>query len=116
MFDNDQHIKGHGSIRTKDISVSNFSKIKLENVSNVYVSTGESITVEFTTYENILKYMDAYVKNDELVLKFRNNIDVISDEEIKVVITMPELEKVTLNGVGNFYLDGPSRPEWRWKH
>jgi hypothetical protein len=103
MFENNHHIK------TEDISVKDFSKIKLENVANVYVTTGESISVEFTAYENILDYMDADVYNDELVLKFRHSIDVSSNEEIRVDITMPELEKVTLSGVGNFYIDGPKQ-------
>jgi hypothetical protein len=107
MFDNNHHIKGRGTIETKNIITDNFSKVKLENVANVNITTGETYSVEFTAYENILEYMDADVIGDELVLKYRHNIDVSSDEEIKIDITMPEIKKVTLNGVGNFYLSGP---------
>jgi hypothetical protein len=106
-FDTNHHIKGHGDIVTRDISVDHFSKIKLENAANVYITTGESTSVEFTTYENILEYMDADVIGDELVIKFRHNVDVSTDEEIRIDISMPEIEKITLNGVGNFYIHGP---------
>jgi hypothetical protein len=107
IFQNNRHIKGQGTIKTENISVGKFSKIKLENAANVYITTGEPASVEFTAYENILEYMDADVIGDELVIKFKNNIEVSTDEEIRIEITTPVIEKVTLNGVGNFYINGP---------
>jgi hypothetical protein len=109
LFDNDNRVTGRGDIETDKVFVNEFSSIDLENVSNVYVLTGKEQTVTFTAYENILPYMEADVVGDELVLRFNRNINVNSDEEIRVDITIPELEKVTLSGVGNFYLTGPTQ-------
>ena len=53
--------------------------------------------------------MDADVIGDELLLRFNKDISVNSDKEIRVDIMVPELEKVTLSGVGNFYLTGPQQ-------
>ena len=106
LFDNDRRITGIGEIKSKSVVVDNFVAIDLENVSNVYVETGVSRKVVFTAYQNILPYMDADVIGDELVLRFNKDINVNSDEEIRVDITIPELEKITLSGVGNFYLSG----------
>jgi len=108
-FDNGKRVTGNGEIQTESVAVADFSSIDLENVSNVYVETGPACKVVFTAYENILPYMEAKVIGDELVLKFNRDINVNSDEEIRVDITLPELEKITLSGVGNFYLDGPQQ-------
>lgn len=106
-FDNDRRITGRGDIESESIVVNDFTSIDLQNVSNVYVETGEECKVVFTAYENILPYMEADVLGDELILRFNRNINVNSDEEIRVDITLPELDKVTLSGVGNFYINGP---------
>ena len=108
-FDNNHHIRGHGIIKTKNISVGDFSKIELENVANVYITTDESVSVEITAYENILNYLEAKVTDGELELKTRDHYEVSSDKEIRVDITMPEINKVTLNGVGDFFINGPEQ-------
>jgi hypothetical protein len=108
-YDNDRKITGRGNIESESVVVDEFSSIDLENVSNVYVETGKDYKVVFTAYENILPYMDAVVIGDELFLRFAKDINVSSDEEIRVDVTLPELEKVTLSGVGNFYLNGPQQ-------
>ena len=109
LFNNDRRITGSGEIRSRSVVVDYFIAIDLENVSNVYVETGKARKVVFTAYENILPYMDADVIGDELILRFNKDINVNSDEEIRVDITVPELEKVTLSGVGNFILTGPQQ-------
>ncbi len=109
LFDNDHRVTGRGDIETESVYVNDFSSIDLQNVSNVYVETGKECKVVFTAYENILPYMEADVRGDELILRFNRNINVNSDEEIRVDITLPELDRVTLSGVGNFYISGPQQ-------
>ena len=109
LFDNDRRITGTGEIKSKSVVVEDFTAVDLENVSNVYIEVAKSRKVVFTAYENILPYMDAHVIGDELLLRFNKDISVNSDKEIRVDIMVPELEKVTLSGVGNFYLTGPQQ-------
>jgi hypothetical protein len=105
-FDNDRRVTGRGNIETESIVVDDFTAVDLQNVSNVYIETGSECKVVFTAYENILPYMEADVMGNELILRFNRDISVNSDEEIRVDITLPEIEKVTLSGVGNFYING----------
>ena len=109
MWEDNRRITGRGDIESESVVVNEFASIDLENVSNVYVETGKDYKVVFTAYENILPYMDAVVIGDELLLRFTEDINVNSDKEIRVDITLPELEKVTLSGVGNFHLTGPQQ-------
>ena len=107
IFDNDRRVTGFGDYESESVVVDDFDAIDLENVSNVYVTTGRDRKVVFTAYENILPYMEAVVIGDELVLRFNKNINVNSDKEICVDISVPSIDEVTLSGVGNFYLKGP---------
>lgn len=106
ILDSNERVTGTGEVKTQVLYVDDFDAIDLEGVANVYIETGKKQSVSFTAYENLLKYMKADVVGDELIIKFRDNISVNSDEEIRVDITLEELDKVTLSGVGNFYLSG----------
>jgi hypothetical protein len=106
FFDNNRRVTGRGDIESQSVVVDEFSSIDLEGVSNVYIETGSECKVVFTAYANILSYMVADVVGDQLILRFDRDISVNSDEEIRVDITLPELDKVTLSGVGNFYING----------
>ena len=106
---NTERITGQGEIKSRSVVVEKFSAINLEHVANVYVETGKERKVVFTAYENILPYMEARVIGDELILGFYKNITVNSDQEIRIDVTAPEIDEVILDGVGNFYLQGPSQ-------
>lgn len=106
LIDSNDRVTGSGEIQTQVLYVDDFNAIDLEGVANVYIETGKKQRVSFTAYENLLKYMKAEVVGDELILKIRDNISVNTDEEIRIDITLEALDKVTLSGVGNFYLNG----------
>jgi hypothetical protein len=107
VFDSNERVTGAGEIKTQELYLDDFAAVDLEGVANVYITTGKKQNVSFTAYENLLKYMKASVVGDELIIKFRDNISVNSVEEIRVDISLEEIEKITLSGVGNFYLTGP---------
>lgn len=107
ILNSNDRVTGTGEIKTQVLYVDDFVAIDLEGVANVYIVTGKKQSISFTAYENLLKYMKADVVGDELILKLRDNISVNSDEEIRIDITLEELNKATLSGVGNFYLSGP---------
>jgi hypothetical protein len=106
LLNANKRVTGTGEIKTQVLYVDDFNSIDLEGVANVYIVTGKKQSLSFTAYENLLKYMKADVVGDALIIKFRDNINVNSDEEIRVDISLEELKKIILSGVGNFYLSG----------
>jgi hypothetical protein len=109
MSGHGRRVTGSGEIRSDEVYVDDFTSIDLQNVSNVYVEIGEEPKVVFTAYENILPLMEADVVGHELVLRYNRDVNVNCDKNPRVDITVPALEKVTLNGVGNFNLNGPEQ-------
>jgi len=108
FWDSDnKRITGDGEIKELTVDLPDFEFVDLEGVANVYIETGYDQHVTMEAYENILSYMVAEVVGDELVIRFKENLSVNSDEEIRVDISMPSLSGVNLSGVGNFYISGP---------
>ncbi len=105
--DDSKRITGDGEIKELTVDLPDFEFVDLEGVANVYIETGHDQHVTMKAYENILSYMIAEVVGDELVIRFKENLSVNSDEEIRVDISMPSLSGVKLSGVGNFYISGP---------
>ncbi|MGD2033911.1 MAG: DUF2807 domain-containing protein [Bacteroidales bacterium] len=106
-FDDNKRVTGQGEVKRTELDLPGFESVDLEGVANVYISTGLDQRVSIEAYENILPYLGLSVIGDELIIRFKENISVNSDEEIRVDISVPVMKKVTLSGVGNFYLDGP---------
>lgn len=107
-WENDnRRITGNGYVKELTFDVDDFESVDLEGVANVYIETGLDQQVTIEAYENILTYIIVEVVGDELIIRFKDNLSVNSDEEIRVDISMPEIQDVTLSGVGNFYLSGP---------
>ncbi len=107
-WENDnRRITGNGYVKELTFDVAEFEIVDLEGVANVYIETGLDQQVSIEAYENILTYIVVEVVGDELIIRFKENLSVNSDEEIRVDISMPEIKGVTLSGVGNFYLSGP---------
>jgi hypothetical protein len=108
-IEDNNRIVGTGPVITGNIVTAPFTSLDLEGVANVYIETGREQSITFTAYKNILAHMEGRVAGDRLIVRFTDDVRVSSDKEIRVDITIPEMNKVTLSGVGNFYLKGPTQ-------
>lgn len=104
---NKDKIVGTGDVVSKDIVVSSFNSIIIEGVTNVYATIGDIQTVVYKAQQEILDIMTWSVTNQTLTISMDNNDrEIETDEEISAEITIPEIESIALNGVGNYSLSG----------
>ncbi len=106
-FEENRRVTGSGEVVAEEIEVDLFEAIDLEGVANVYIETGKPQKVTLTAYENILKYVEVKVVGDELLIRLKEDVSLNTDEEIRLDIFVPDIEDITLSGVGNFYVKGP---------
>jgi hypothetical protein len=102
-----KEIKGDGKLVTKTITVSDFSKVKIEVPVKVNYSQGKSAgNLEFTTDSNLWEYYDIYTKNDVLYIKlkdeFRNNTRIKATKSL-ITISSEELDKIEIIGSGDIH-------------
>jgi len=104
-------VTGTGDIVSKTVDISSFNSIKLVGTANVYISTGDTQKVVLKAQQEILDVMTYEVSNEELTLSFEKDVSIHTSKEIKVEITIPEIDKITLVGTGNFELSGEKQDE-----
>jgi hypothetical protein len=92
-------IDGSGKVVSETRTVEKFNGVELKNAANVYITQGETQEVKIEAEDNIIRYITTEVKNNELIIDCKENIN--SHEPVNVYITVKELCLLELSGSGN---------------
>ena len=115
-------VKGNGDIITKEISVRDYSAIKVGSTAMGYSDSwfslfsrggnpsyvfgytqGESASLRITIDENLYPYINVQVKNEELSISTENGTQ-LSPTRFKIEGTSKKLEKIQMSGCMDFVL------------
>ena len=91
---------GNGNVRTETRNVGNFSGIKTSGSIDLEISSGEAYSVTVEDDENILPLVITKVENGTLNVYYKSNTS-ISDDNAKVYIKAPSLDKIVSSGSAN---------------
>ncbi|MCK5456216.1 MAG: DUF2807 domain-containing protein [Melioribacteraceae bacterium] len=89
-------VEGDGNLIEKEFSVDEFSKVDASHAFVVEVTVGDETSVKIETDENLMKYVEVYVKNNTLYLNVENNVNI--QGKMKAIISTPSLNRVDLSG------------------
>ncbi len=89
-------IAGNGNTTTKTYDVSEFSKIDASHAFEIDVVVGTTQYVKTRTDENLLKFVEVFVKNNTLYLDIKDNVNL--NGNVKVLISTKSLNEVDLSG------------------
>ena len=89
-------IEGNGHEVTKVVDVSSFSKIDASHAFDIKVVVGENQKVSISTDENLLEYIEVFVKNNTLYVQTKDNTNF--DGDVEVYISVENLTKIDLSG------------------
>jgi phage shock protein PspC (stress-responsive transcriptional regulator) len=90
----------------------NFNSIDLKGLFNVRIEKGDDYAVEIKGSEKAKKRYDVYVNGETLVIDYDDSRKVfwkrnlLSDEEIRITITMPSLRELDITGAGKLRFRG----------
>lgn len=101
---NNDDISGSGDLTTEIRQVPSFNAIENEGAMDIYVVVGEEQSVEVIGDDNILRYLETEVEDNELSIELEdgrnyNNID------IEVFITVPSLRSIENEGSGQVEIE-----------
>lgn len=91
-------IKGSGPVQTQTRTVSDFHGVSLDFAGTVEVTIGSEYFVEVSAQENILPVIKTEVKNGVLHIFSEENIS--SHQDLKVRITAPAFDRLSVGGSG----------------
>ena len=95
----DDHIKGEGMVVTQEFDLDDFNKIESQASFDVIVQQGTTQKVVVEGQQNIIDRIQLKVSNENLEMDLQNGS--YRNFELTVLITVPNLEKVLLDGSGN---------------
>ena len=98
---------GRGSIVDEPIAVTPFTSVVTSASADVTITTGDSLQVMLSDYENLIDLWDLKVENSQLIIETKPFKSLINSKA-KVTIVMPAtLKEVKIAGSGNIDLNSP---------
>jgi hypothetical protein len=103
-----KNIKGNGILKTETREVGTFSSLSSGGPMNVEISYGTSASLKIEGDENILPYIETYVKDGTLKIKVKDLNSISPRLKLRVQINMTAINAIsqsgsgTVSGNGNF--------------
>lgn len=99
-IDMGERVEGSGNRKSENRQISEARKIKVSGDMDVYIDQGpRSLKVEAD--DNILQYIETTVNDNWLEIRTRDNVNINTNEPVKVYITTPEVTDLNVSGSGN---------------
>ncbi|GEO08216.1 head GIN domain-containing protein [Segetibacter aerophilus] len=95
-----ERVKGSGNIKSENRQVGEARKIKVMGDMDVYIEQGPT-SLKIEGDDNILQYIETVMDDNWLEIKTRDNINISTNEPIKVYVTTPEITDLNVSGSGN---------------
>ncbi|XOV91361.1 MAG: head GIN domain-containing protein [Bacteroidota bacterium] len=103
--DNDCVI-GSGTLNDYPLTVNSFDKVSLAGSMDLFITQGSEQTLLIQAEPEIFGIMETKVKNNELIIDFENHSCINSMVGVKVYITVPDIEQISIAGTSNITSDG----------
>ncbi|RAJ11027.1 putative autotransporter adhesin-like protein [Chitinophaga skermanii] len=96
-----QRVTGNGDVVKQNISVGSFNSIALLGSTDAIVTKGNTVSVVVEGESNIIPLLEIKVEGGELKIGTKRGVSYNTHKDIKVYITTPNLEGVSLTGSGD---------------
>jgi hypothetical protein len=111
FYCNAQKVKGNKNITTQERKVSPFTQLEISGVGDVTIKQGEKEIVSITTDENIQQYIETVNDGNKLTVGTNlsgqdNKHTSISSTELKIEITVKDINSLLISGTGNVKTTG----------
>jgi hypothetical protein len=95
-----RHVRGNGNLSAQNRSTDAFNAIRLSGGMDVVLTAGPDYAIKVEADENLHKYILTDRDGDALVIRTRNGYNLRPRAGMKVYITAPSLEAITISGSG----------------
>jgi len=92
-------LPGQGAIVSENRTLADFHSINTTIVADIFLTQGPKEDVIIEAQQNILDVIRTEVVNGELRLSFDRCVNIL--QRVKVHITIPDIKKLTITGVGD---------------
>ncbi len=94
-------VRGSGDLVEETRQVSDFTGVELASLGNLSIAVGETESLRIEAEDNLLKYIETEVRDGELRIASRPNVNLLPTKGIYFFLTVKDLEDVLISGLGN---------------
>ena len=105
VSDDDETIRGVGEPVTQGRSFSEFEGVSFALQGNLDIETGEGYSLQVEAQENLMPYINSFVRNGVLHIEADDNINLQPSRPMRFALTVPSLNEVTLAGSGDINVE-----------
>lgn len=98
-------IRGNGKRELQKRDVGSFTSISTNGAFNIEVTCQKTLSLEVEGDENVLSLVTTEV-GDNKILRIRNSNNYSPSEPVKLRISVPDLEGLSVNGAGHIDIKG----------
>lgn len=98
-----QQIHGDGNTVKESRIVGSFTKLESAGSFDVYISRGNTSSVQIEAEKNLTPYIETRVEDDRLLIKTRDDVWLDPTRDIKVYVTVSDIDEIALAGSGNVF-------------
>lgn len=98
-------VRGSGNMVTEERDVSGFDEIHFSGMGSLIVEQGDKETLKIEADDNIIELIESGIRGDKLYLQFRKGFNVIPNSKVKFYMTVIDLNRVDLSGLGDIECD-----------
>jgi len=91
-------VKGRGEVISETRPVGTFREVEAGGDVIVYLTQGPAQPIRVEGQDNILEVLETFVRNDELVIRFKPGVILRRHDQVRVYVTNPELSAVRISG------------------
>lgn len=106
-YSNKRGVKGDGNVIKEDREVGNFSSLDIGGVFTVYVSQGNTTSLEVEADANLMPLIDIDKSGNTLRVSIKKDSHINKWTEMNLYIKMQEVEDISLSGMVS--LEGETR-------
>lgn len=98
------HVRGSGNLTKEERPVGAFKALSVKGSMDVYLTQGPAKSAVIEAEDNIVPLIELVQEGDELTVRLKRNTSVNTRKDMKVYLTTPEIESVSLSGSGDVKL------------
>ena len=102
-------VEPQGEIITENIKLDNFTKISVSIPANIKIITGDSARISISSYESYIAAINTTVRRNRL--KLEGDICNATNDEVNIIVTLPELSEISISGSANAFSGTPVRTD-----
>jgi cytoskeletal protein CcmA (bactofilin family) len=105
IFINDHSVKGSGNVITEERNVGTFQKLEVKGSMDVYLTQGPVKSAIITAEDNIVPLIELINNGGDLEVRFKKNTSISTKRDVKIYLTVPNINEVGLFGSGGIRLE-----------